>query len=205
MFEVLIHRSKFKYFKKGANGFISFLPASDEDDFSAVMVRDLNGTLGFDVNQLAESILDDLLGECYCLRGSGSVDHPGVFPKGGMPNFFFKNKGDAFHRLVASHERYVLAMKKYSVISRYRHTEKPEPSELSHFLQDDSRIEKPLYESLLSSCEYFGISQGSQEHGWGAFDLISRDMDGFFTKLENLLGDDGRLVFIEKMRDMPCW
>ena len=205
MFEVLICRSEFKYLKKYANDRISSLPANGNDELSAVMARDPNGKLGFDVNQVAESILDELLGGCYCLRGSGSVDHPGVFPKGGMPNFFFKDKGGAFSSLVASHERYVLAMKKYSILSRYRHTEKPEPSELSHFLQDDSRIEEPLYESLLSSCAYFGISQRAQEHGWGAFYLISQDMDGFLTKLENLVGDEGRLVFIENMREMPCW
>ena len=90
MFEVLIHRSEFKYFKRGANECVSSLPANDDDELSTVMVRDLNGKLGFDVSQVAERILDNLLGECYCLRGSSSVDHPGVFPKGGMPNFFFK-------------------------------------------------------------------------------------------------------------------
>ncbi|WP_156326228.1 MULTISPECIES: hypothetical protein [Pseudomonas] len=205
MIEVLIHRSKFEYFKKGADGFISSLPASDEDNFSAVMVRDLNGTLGFNANPISQNILDDLLGECYCLRGSGSINHPRAFPKGRMPNFFFKDKGGAFARIVAMHERYVLDMKKYSIISRHRRIKKPEPSELSHFLKNESRIESPLYESLLSSCEYFGISQRAQEHGWGAFDLISRDMDGFLTKLESLVGDEGRLVFIEKMREMPCW
>lgn len=205
MFEVLIYRTKFKYFKRDANECISSLPANDDDELSSIMLRDLDGKLGFDVNQVAESILDDLLGECYCLRGSGIVDHPGVFPKGGMPSFFFKDKGGEFSRLVASHERYVLAMKKYSVICRYRYIEKPEPSELSYFLQDDSRIENTLYERLFSSCEYFGVSQDSQEHGWGAFDLISQDMDGFLTKLESLVGDEGRLVFIEKMREMPCW
>ncbi|MEC6746841.1 hypothetical protein [Pseudomonas qingdaonensis] len=78
MFEVLICRSEFKYLKKYANERISSLPANGNDELSAVMARDPNGKLGFDVNQVAESILDELLGECYCLRGSGSVDHPGV-------------------------------------------------------------------------------------------------------------------------------
>ena len=203
MFEVLAHRSKFKYFKKGAGGLISSLPAGDEDDFCAVMVRDSSGRLGFSANQASEKILGDLLEECYCTHGSGNIAHPGSFPRGGMPNFFFKDKDGAFSKFLARHERYILDVKKYLVFSRYRCTEKPEPSELSNFLEDGGRIENPLYEILLSSCEYFGVSQCAQEHGWGAFDLISRDMDGFLTKLESLLGDDGRLVFIENMRDMP--
>lgn len=205
MFEVLVHRSKFKHFRSGANDRISSLPANEEAVFSAVMARDLHGTVGFDVNPASGKMLDDLLAECHCLNGSGKIDRPSVFPKGFMPDFFFKDKSGDFGRMVAEHERYVLDMRKYTVVSRYRHTEKPEPSELSSFLHDDSRIEHPLYESLLSSCEYFGITQRAQEHGWGAFDLISSDMDGFLARLERLAGDNGRIVFIEKRQEMPCW
>lgn len=205
MLDILVHRSKFKYFKKGGSDLISSLPASDEDEFAAVMARGTNGLLGFNVSPAARSILNALLCECYCLDGPDTIFHPGERPEGGMPDYFFKDKGGAFNGLLVEHERYVLSLKKYNIISRHKHIEVPLPSMLAEFMRDGGRLENELYKHLLSSCEYFGILQHSEEHGWGAFDLISHDIDYFLNRLERLVGDHGRLVFIENMRDMPCW
>jgi len=205
MLDILVHRSKFKYFKKGGSNLISSLPASDEDEFAAVMARGVNGRLGFNVSSMARSILNALLYECYCLDTPDTIFHPGERREGGMPDYFFKDKGGAFNALLVEHERYVLNAKKYNIISRHKHIEAPQPSMLAELMRDGGNLENKLYKHLLSSCEYFGILQHSEEHGWGAFDLISRDMDDFLDRLERLVGDDGRLVFIENMRDMPCW
>ncbi|MBV6290486.1 hypothetical protein [Pseudomonas aegrilactucae] len=205
MFEVLVHRSKFKEFKKGANGRISSLPANDEDEFSAVMVRGESGRLGFNANAASREVLRSLLDECYCFTAPDTIFPPGKRREGGLPNFFFKDKGGALGEMIMTHERYILDMKKYNIISRHKSVEKPSPSALAGFLRDDNRLERELYKYLLSSCEYLGILQHSEERGWGAFDLISRDMEDFIIKLERLVGDNGRLVFIEEMRNMPCW
>ncbi|MDD1953915.1 hypothetical protein LOY33_14010 [Pseudomonas sp. B21-036] len=205
MFEVLVHRSRFKDFKKGANELISSLPANEDDEFSVVMARGMSGALGFNADAASRKVLNSLLDECYCFNSPDTIYPPRQRRNGGLPNFFFKDSGGAFCEMVMKHESYIVALKKYIVISRHRSIEKPSPSALSLFLPDDKWIERPLYEELLSSCEYFGILQRSGEHGRGAFDLIARDMDGFLNKLKSLVGDEGRLVFIENMRKMPCW
>lgn len=205
MFEVLIHRATFIIFKEGAREFISSLPAQDEDEFATVMARDSIGTPGFASTPGSESVLDDLQQECYCLHASDNVVRHGTFPRGHRPDFFFKDKGGAFGTLVAEHERYIVAMKRYSVISRHRYAEKPEVPELSRFLEDDSRMERGLYDRLLSSCDYVGVTQRSKEHGDGAFDVMTRDMHGFLTKLKDLACTQGRLVFVEKRLDLPFW
>ena len=125
MFEVLVHRSRFKAFKKGASGLVSSLPANDDDEFASVMVRDMNGTLGFDVCAESRKVLRSLLSECYCFNALDSIYAPDQWGEGEVPHFFLKDKGGALREMIAMHDRCMLNVKKYNVVPRRGSVERP--------------------------------------------------------------------------------
>lgn len=206
MFEVLIHRSTFSGFAPTSSPRVAALPAHQADEFALVMARNHAGRLGFDAHPSSEAVLNTLLNECYCLGSDNRLHPPGAFMGSCTPHFFFKDRHGAFDALVAAHERYVLERKRHAIVSRHRDVEPPVPSTLAAFLSGtDNRVDDTVYGHFISACQYFATGCIAGEYGWGAFTVVSSDMDGFLNRLEGLVGQVGRLVFKGQARDMPCW
>lgn len=206
MFEVICYRAKFEEFRKFGSGWVGALPADHNEDFALICAIDEKGALGFDSSPSMRALIKKIILECYCVDISGVLMAPGGVKGKYMPMIFFKDRCGEFNSMVVEHERYLLALKKHSILSRYKPVELPASNPLSDFLMGEKRtISKSLYESLKKTCEFFCVAKLSGEYGWGAFDVTSRDLDGFLTKLKDYMPSEGRVTFRSSIKEVPCW
>ncbi|MFJ4344799.1 hypothetical protein [Pseudomonas sp. NPDC089401] len=202
---IIYCQAAFREFKKGTSESISKIPARDDDVFLLVTARGSGPEIGFDISAVTERTIREFASACYSSGQSGVVFRSGECRGKSIPMFLFKDNKGGFSRLVDEHDEYVLKMKKFKVVSKYREMEMPKPSRLSAFLDGPQRrIDDDLYVDLIEGCDYVCIRNIAGEFGWAAFTAFAKDSEILIAKLQELSGGK-RPVRLRSMDEMPRW
>ncbi|MFJ4344792.1 hypothetical protein [Pseudomonas sp. NPDC089401] len=204
---MVVYRDKFRVFRFSSCDFIRGLPANEDDEFLTLAAVSDTGEVGFRATQASHAFMHRLLDACYFWDYfKQCMCRPGTFDQMGCPSFIFMAERGALEPLLEEHDRYVLQCKKHKVLSRYRAVAPPAPSLLSSFLESDCRVMgAELYEYLLSRCCFFGVNVRSGEHGWGAYDLISADMDRVLGIISEWAAPHGAIRQVAVTQALPFY
>ncbi|RBH49786.1 hypothetical protein C3F00_035380 [Pseudomonas sp. MWU13-2860] len=95
-------------------------------------------------------------------------------------------------------------LKKHAILSRRRESKPPSQPLLSAFLDEpQTEINSQVYELLAHSCHYVCMAKLAGEYGHGAFDVLSNDLEFFFTELAILAGPHTAIIPVEHPSALP--
>lgn len=189
-YKILCYKSEFHEYKKTSSGYIREIPAKEHDQFALLMGISAEGSAGFDRTPQDCSPINSLASKCYFIDMYRNIRPPQANNTDYMHQLLFRDKSDGAERLFNEHIKYENDLKKYKILSRHRHAEKPIASTLASLLQDDRLlINKDLYDALQEACHYIIRPVMSGEHGRGAFNVFSSNLDFFFDEFKSIAGD----------------
>jgi hypothetical protein len=201
-YSILCYQSQFAEFKKYACEYISEIPADEQDQFAIVMALSIDGAVGFDKSCEGRDAINLLCSRCYWVDlGNRSIQPPLENYSGHMPRLLFRAKNGGFEKLLEEHVTYERNLKKYLVLSRHRHADKPKESRLAGILQDKNLLikGKELFEILQETCHYLLVPIISREHGQDAFFVFSKNLDYFFEEFNCIVDGRGELTFVDSV------
>ncbi len=207
-YRILCYKSEFSEFKHHANDPIAELPANKQDHFALIMAVSLDGGVGFDRTPHGGAAIDALVSKCFWVETHKmTINPPSRERSGGMPYLLFRAKNDGFEKLLEEHREYDKNLRKYEVLIRHRHAEKPAPAKLSSILESTHlRIRgKELYDALQETCHYVIVPVGSGEHGSDAFFVFSRNLDFFFKEFDAAVEGYAEIEFVDSPRKLIYW
>lgn len=193
-YQLLCYRARFESFKKITS---LTLPANSQDEFAKLVCVSRKGKIGFNSSQAAEILLGSLAKGCYILAGK-KLSYLSKAVPGESRAYAFKPKDVSFEGLIAEYEKVERDAKKFQIMSRNgRACLSPKPSILSDFLKNTGHpISTELYQRLMETCHYVSREIASGEHGYGAFEVFSKNLEVFFNDLKKLMGTSGELIFV---------
>lgn len=154
-FRILCYQSKFAELRNPACEYISEMPAAEQDQFATVMALGADGAIDFDKTREGRDTVSSLISKFYRvdLRNM-SIQPPQENYSGHMPRILFRAKSCGFEELLEEHVTYERNLKKYLVLSRHRHADKPRKSRLSGILQDSrlSITDKESFRKFPDQC-----------------------------------------------------
>jgi hypothetical protein len=197
-YQILCYRDSFDSYKEIANDITRAIPARDEDEFALLVCVNNSHKIGFDSCGGGALILGELAKHGYSLIGKKLVNIDKLIP-GYSSRYICKPKGEALKQMIQDHEKFEIEQKRYQLMTRYgRLCEEPTPAALTAFLCDNGHpISDALYMNLLQACHYVMKEVRSGEHGSGAFEVFSDNLDSFFLELNSLMGNSGELIFVD--------
>ncbi|MGA3682434.1 hypothetical protein [Pseudomonas graminis] len=205
-YSILCYQSQFAEFKNYACEYISEMPADEQDQFATVMALSAGGAIGFDKTCEGRDTISSLVSKCYRvdLRNM-SIQPPQENYSGRMPRLLFRSKNGGFEKLLEEHLTYEKNLKKFLVLSRHRHADKPKISRLAGILQDSNLpiTDKELFKILQETCHYLLVPIISREHGQDAFFVFSRNLDYFFKEFNSIVDGRGELNFVDSALKLP--
>ena len=205
MFKIVYCMAQFAEFKKLASERIQSIPANDRDSFALVAAMNGSAKMGFDSCAESIDVLRSFIDICYCADQSGGLYLPGEYRGGGMPMFIFKDRGGRFKAIVDEHNEYLVALKRYNFLAKYKDIEAPSATNLSVFLEDSSScIGRDLYKDFIGSCEFVCVANIAGEYGWGAFTAFADDIDVLINTLIRI-SDRSPVVRLKAVSDIPQW
>ncbi|WP_347900845.1 hypothetical protein [Pseudomonas purpurea] len=198
-YKILCYKSEFYEFKRKSNDYIREMPAKEHDQFALLMAISPEGAVGFDTTPQGCSAISALASKCYFVDlRRPSIQPPQEKHTGLVPSFLFRDKSGEFEKLFDEHIKYENDIKKYKILSRHRYAEKPSASTLASLLQSNSlSITKDVYDALQEACHYIIRPVMSGEHGRGAFNIFSNNLDFFFDEFKSIVGDSGEVTFVD--------
>lgn len=193
-YQLLCYRASFESFNKLTS---SKIPANSYDEFALLVCVSKKGKVGFNSSEAAEILLGSLAKGSYVLAG-GRLSYVSTTVPGESRSYAFKPKDDSFQRLLKEYEKAELDAKKFQIMSRNgRACLPPASSILSGFLKNIGHpISTELYQRVIETCHYVTKEIASGEHGYGAFEVFSDNLDVFFSELKELIGKSGELIFV---------
>lgn len=201
-YSILCYQSQFAEFKNYACEYISEMPADEQDQFATVMALSANGAIGFDKTREGRDTISSLVSKCYRVDlRKMSIQPPQENYSGHMPRLLFRARDDGFEKLLEEHETYEKDLKKYLILRRHRHADKPKESRLARILKDNNLpiTDKELFEILQENCHYLLVPIISREHGQDAFFVLSRNLDYFFEEFNSIIDGRGGITFVDSV------
>jgi hypothetical protein len=201
-YRILCYQSEFEDFKNYACEYINGMPADKQDQFAIIMALSMDGAVGFDRSCEGRETINTLVSKCYWVDlGNMSIQPPQEKYSGHMPRLLFRAKNEDFEKLIEEHVTYERNLRKYLIVSRHRHTEKPKESRLAGILKDYNLpiTEKELFETLQATCSYLLVPIISREHGQDAFFVISKNLDYFLEEFNSIVDGRGEITFVDSV------
>jgi hypothetical protein len=194
---ILCYKDSFESYRKTANDVIRAIPAKREDEFALLTCVNSEQSLGFDVSEKSQRLLGSLFKSCYTTCGEKMAGPTSAVSRYSS-SYAFKPKCHSFGSMIEQHENFEINTKKFQIMSRHgRSFPRPGPTPLTAFLKNSNRpISQELYQELMKTCHYVAIEAASGEHGYGAFEVFSENLDVFFQDLTRLMDDSGELIFV---------
>lgn len=200
-YRLLCYKDSFESYRKIANDIIRKIPAEPLDQVALLVCVNSDGKIGFDSSVNSQILLGTLFNGAYIVHGEKLSQVASVSSRY-SGRYTLKPKCDSFLDLIKEHDNFELANKKYQIMSRHgKRIDQPKPALLTDFLKNLKRpLNRELYQVLRQKCHYIAISVASGEHGFGAFQVISSNLDFFFEQLKSLMDETGELVFVSHAR-----
>lgn len=196
-YRLLCYRDSFESYRKITNDIIRAIPAEPLDQVALLVCVNSDGKIGFDSSVNSQILLGTLFKGACIVHGEKLSQVASVSSRY-SGRYTFKPKCDSFFNLIKEHDNFELSNKKYQIMSRHgKRIAQPTPALLTDFLKNLKRpINRELYKILQETCHYTAISVESGEHGFGAFQVISNNLDFFFEQLKSLMDETGELIFV---------
>lgn len=171
---IYFYRANFDEYKKIGSEFVSRFPANDRDVYLyATFV--FNGKIGFLSSQEGEGVIEKILRRSISI-GSLGVRFPGSEFNVNDARFIICHKNESISLSINDYNNYVIAEKKFLLISRYRAVEKPARHFLADFIENGT-LDHAAYEFIINNSYFIMRSNYSGIHGSGAFEIGSRGED----------------------------
>lgn len=201
-YRILCYQSEFDDFKNYACEYINEMPADKQDQFAIIMALSMCGAVGFDRSCEGRETINALVSKCYWVDlGDLSIQPPQENYSGHMPRLLFRAKNADFEKLIEEHVTYERNMKKYMILSRHRHADKPKESRLSAILQNNNLpiTDKELFETLQETCSYLLVPIISREHGQDAFFVFSKNLNYFLEEFNSIVDGRGEITYVDSV------
>ncbi|RRV05650.1 hypothetical protein EGJ27_17715 [Pseudomonas sp. v388] len=197
-YKILCYRDKFEFYKRITSPKTREIPANEQDEFALLVCITTEGDIGFDASADAALLLGALAQGSYVLAGAELFYESNILPAESRA-YTFRPKDQYFGNMIKAYEKSELDAKKYKIMSRHRRPcPIPKTTSLTEFLKLQGHpINERLYKEIIENCHYVTKEVGSGEHGHGALEVFSDNLDFFFDDLKRLINGKGELIFVD--------
>jgi hypothetical protein len=116
--------------------------------------------------------------------------------------YIFFPKNEKVSILFKDYQKYLLALKKYNIISRHKTVEPPLKTVVNDFMEN-GQWNKDFYDITLDNCLFVAKANYSGEHGSPSYEIFTRYYDEFCKQIPLLINEDIQYLPVANISEIP--